>query len=428
MESLLSLFSLKILKDKGMVKYDYATPALIKYLKIPPSHRKPKEISILKHFTNKVDFFTSAHTENSDIIHYQSCQSMKYEYFPKGEIVFKYGEIGKTFYIILEGQVDVQIKTQVENCEIFTSVAVLSTGNSFGDLALLKDHPRNATVTCLTDCHFAVLVKEDYLRILGKIADKKISDFVEFLKEIPIFRSWSKKNLESLFYFFKPVMFNRKNSVYCVGSEPTHVYIVKNGEFEISKKKSLSGENKKVDMRVAILSKGEMFGDRECLEDIPREYNCSCYSAKGELYAITSKDFMLKIKTEDSIAMINIRNKAKSALRHQRSKVFDEIFTPRKQIYRKITIYDKEEKPFNRAFPLLGKEKNSAFKDKPIEMATFDIDIIRDKASPEKNLKYKRNLKTPDNHSHRGNLDKVFRSKSSIKSIKKTKQTNLFSL
>lgn len=321
-----------------------------------------------------------------------------------------------------------QIKTQVEDYEIFTSVAVLSTGNSFGDLSLLKDHPRNATVTCLSDCHLAVLVKEDYLRILGKIADKKISDFVEFLKEIPIFRSWSKKNLESLFYFFKPVMFNRKNSVYCVGSEPTHVYIVKSGEFEISKKKSFGGENKKVDMRVAILSKGEMFGDRECLEDIPREYNCACYSATGELYAITSKDFMLKIKTEDSIVMINIRNKAKSALRHQRSKVFDEIFTPRKKNYRKITIYDREEKPFNRAFPLLGKEKNSALREKPLEMVTFDMDLINDRTSPEKNQKYIRNLKTPECNSHRGKPVQVFRSKSSTKSIKKTKQPNLFSL
>lgn len=86
MESLLSLFSLKIMKDKGIVKCEYTTPALIKYLKIPPSHRKAKEINILKVFTNKVSFFTSSHPENSDIIHYQSCQSMKYEYFPKGEV------------------------------------------------------------------------------------------------------------------------------------------------------------------------------------------------------------------------------------------------------------------------------------------------------------------------------------------------------
>jgi CRP-like cAMP-binding protein len=33
---------------------------------------------------------------------------------------------------------------------------------SFGELALNNNQPRAATITCKTDCHFAVMNKVDY--------------------------------------------------------------------------------------------------------------------------------------------------------------------------------------------------------------------------------------------------------------------------
>lgn len=41
-------------------------------------------------------------------------------------------------------------------------VAVLGTGKSFGDMALRNDDRRNATITCLTDCEFLCVHKDDF--------------------------------------------------------------------------------------------------------------------------------------------------------------------------------------------------------------------------------------------------------------------------
>ena len=41
-------------------------------------------------------------------------------------------------------------------------VSKLQTGASFGELALINNEPRNATILCLTECYFAVLEKKDY--------------------------------------------------------------------------------------------------------------------------------------------------------------------------------------------------------------------------------------------------------------------------
>ena len=42
----------------------------------------------------------------------------------------------------------------------------LKLGDAFGELALINDAPRLATIVCETNCQFAVLSKFDYKGIL----------------------------------------------------------------------------------------------------------------------------------------------------------------------------------------------------------------------------------------------------------------------
>jgi CRP-like cAMP-binding protein len=47
----------------------------------------------------------------------------------------------------------------LEDLQWFIEVSKLKSGDTFGELALLNDKPRAATITCITDCHFAILGK-----------------------------------------------------------------------------------------------------------------------------------------------------------------------------------------------------------------------------------------------------------------------------
>ena len=57
---------------------------------------------------------------------------------------------------------------------LFFEVVSLKSGKSFGELALIKNKPRAATIKCSEDCHFAVMNKTDYERILSKIEQKNL--------------------------------------------------------------------------------------------------------------------------------------------------------------------------------------------------------------------------------------------------------------
>ncbi len=49
---------------------------------------------------------------------------------------------------------------------LFIEVATLKAGKSFGELALIKNRPRAATIKCSEACHFAVINKADYTKML----------------------------------------------------------------------------------------------------------------------------------------------------------------------------------------------------------------------------------------------------------------------
>jgi hypothetical protein len=50
----------------------------------------------------------------------------------------------------------------------------IGNGGSFGELALLKEAPRFASVVCKKNWHFATLTKEDYVEILGPDDEERL--------------------------------------------------------------------------------------------------------------------------------------------------------------------------------------------------------------------------------------------------------------
>ncbi len=85
------------------------------------------------------------------------------------------GEIGRTFYITLKGSVGVWINLPKPPVEpgglpeiVLTEVRVLPAGAAFGELALMSNKPRAATIIAKEDTYFACLDKTPFDKILSK--------------------------------------------------------------------------------------------------------------------------------------------------------------------------------------------------------------------------------------------------------------------
>jgi CRP/FNR family transcriptional regulator, cyclic AMP receptor protein len=72
-----------------------------------------------------------------------------------GEVIFQAYDMGSEMYVILEGQVELTIGTNV--------IETLGPGEPFGEMALIDQAPRVATATAKTPCKLAVIPEKRFL-------------------------------------------------------------------------------------------------------------------------------------------------------------------------------------------------------------------------------------------------------------------------
>lgn len=104
----------------------------------------------------------------SDHARSKLADALSTEMYHKGDKIVTEGEQGENFYLIESG-----------NCQVYNeklgNIKKLSKGDYFGEVALLKDLPRQATVEALDNVIVATLGKSGFQRLLGPA--------VEVLKE-----------------------------------------------------------------------------------------------------------------------------------------------------------------------------------------------------------------------------------------------------
>lgn len=196
------------------------------------------------------------------------------------------GDVGNAFYVLIRGQVGIYlpkpktdeqkpskpdeqspksakklkrntIQSQSLHAQLqehMLEVAVLNKGSHFGELALLDDALRTATVICKENCEFAVLHRKDFKEILGKLFFRFVLDYltrlakhslwqikkdVLFFSSLPLFEKSASRAISTLIYHFKLQKYKRQSVLYKEGEEPTHFYVIKKGEVKLSKRVSI---------------------------------------------------------------------------------------------------------------------------------------------------------------------------------------------
>lgn len=87
------------------------------------------------------------------------------ENIPAGRDVVIEGDHGDKFYIIARGRVEVLRRGSTGQNE---RVRVLEDGDNFGELALLRDTPRNATIRTVIPCIFLTLTRQHFQTLLDR--------------------------------------------------------------------------------------------------------------------------------------------------------------------------------------------------------------------------------------------------------------------
>ncbi|XP_053311892.1 rap guanine nucleotide exchange factor 3 [Spea bombifrons] len=129
-------------------------------LRKPPCQRTEEELEVI--FEELLHIKAVAHLSNS--VKKELASVLLFEPHAKaGTVLFSQGDKGTSWYIIWKGSVNVVTHGK-------GLVATLHEGDDFGQLALVNDAPRAATIILREDnCHFLRVDKHDFNRILRDV-------------------------------------------------------------------------------------------------------------------------------------------------------------------------------------------------------------------------------------------------------------------
>jgi cGMP-dependent protein kinase 1 len=182
--------------------------------------------------------------------------AMKMFILNSNQVIFRQGQPGNNFFVVGSGMLEVLVDDNRVN--------TITEGQGFGELALMHDMPRTASVRTLTPCSLWGLDRATFRAIIEEINAKNYEQNKAFIESVPIFNILRPAQIEAL-----------------VGSSTTHSYapgqsIVKEGDVGnlmfIIIEGMVTCTRKNEEIRK--FGKGEYFGEQALIYNTPRTASC----------------------------------------------------------------------------------------------------------------------------------------------------------
>nr|XP_006823958.1 PREDICTED: cyclic nucleotide-binding domain-containing protein 2-like [Saccoglossus kowalevskii] len=176
------------------------------------------------------------------IVQKELARVLYYETFESGRKVVQQGQPGLSFYFIVSGTVTLEVgeHDNVTGESHRQITGELGPGSSFGELALLHDSKRTATVICKGDCEFLRVDKQDFDMVLKISHQRAWEERRAIIDTLEPFENWSDVGKRAACDKSKLLDF-ANNSVITsnLKTSPENVYFVISGKCRIIREMTL---------------------------------------------------------------------------------------------------------------------------------------------------------------------------------------------
>ena len=242
----------------------------------PPLHKKtPDQLSRLKTSVSSNFLFSHLDDEQSS----QVLGALVEKPIPAKDIkVISQGDTGDYFYVVEKGQFDIYVNS-VGTVEpgpngMGNKVNTIGPGGSFGELALMYNAPRAATVVSTeAGSTLWALDRVTFRRILMDSAFQRRRMYESFLEEVPLLSSLTLYERSKIADALDTQKFPAGSTIIREGDLGEAFFLLESGEAEAYKAESGSAPVKRY-------KKGDYFGELALLNDKPR---AASVISKGEV-------------------------------------------------------------------------------------------------------------------------------------------------
>jgi len=228
-----------------------------------PSQRSRIETSI----ANNLLFRNLDEDQHNDVLN-----AMKEVTVQAGTEVIVQGAVGDFFYVVEEGAFEVWVRApptheytgpgqSITHPGEEKKVATYGPGGSFGELALMYNAPRAATVVATSRSTMWALDRVTFRSILVEHTSRKRKMYETFLSEVPILQTLNPKERAKIADALEEKVYEEGEAVVIEGEVGKNFYIIESGSAEVTKKRKNGPIGGSVEEDVlGVLGKGDYFG------------------------------------------------------------------------------------------------------------------------------------------------------------------------
>ncbi|XP_037101369.1 cGMP-dependent protein kinase 1 isoform X1 [Syngnathus acus] len=197
----------------------------------------------------------------------------------RGSEVIKEGTEGDSMYIVAAGELLVS--------QAGRDLRTLTSGDIFGELAILYNCKRTATVKAKTEVRLWSMERQTYRTIITNKSKKKREQLLGFLKTSRTLKDLNHVQLSKIIDSMEEVKYQNKEVIVREGAEANTFYIILKGEVLVTK--SVNGLQKPI----RRMGKGEHFGEQALIREVLRTATCTadgpvtCFSIDKEVFEET---------------------------------------------------------------------------------------------------------------------------------------------
>ncbi|CAE6461452.1 unnamed protein product [Rhizoctonia solani] len=282
---------------------------------LPPMPTYPKTAEQLQRIKASIAnafLFRNLDTEQEKAV----LGAMQERSVPAGERVIEQGADGDYFYVVESGALDCFVKRPGEENGVGDEVhptygrkvLTYTTGGTFGELALMYNAPRAATIVAIEPSTLWALDRMSFRSIILSVANRKRKMYERFLATVPLLETLDASERSRIADVLEPRTYNEGESVVEEGDPGNEFFIIESGEATAFKR--VKGEDGELrDDVVMKYGPGDFFGELALLHRAPR-----AATVRASVSDTDEEHSKLKVAVLDAQAFTRLLGNLKSLL------------------------------------------------------------------------------------------------------------------
>ncbi|XP_055708893.1 cGMP-dependent protein kinase, isozyme 1 isoform X2 [Phlebotomus papatasi] len=206
-------------------------------------------------------------------------ESMYSREIPAGEYVVREGEAGSHLYVSAEGEFEV-----IKDGKI---LGTMGAGKAFGELAILYNCTRTASIRVLKDSSVWVLERRLFQQIMMRTGLQRIEENVKFLKCVPLLKNLSHDVLCKIADVLEVEFYPANSYIIRQGASGDTFYLISQGSVKVTQR--LPGTS--IEEEIRILKRGDYFGEQALIKEDKRTANIVAQSPGVECLTLDRVSF-----------------------------------------------------------------------------------------------------------------------------------------